>query len=162
MSNQIITIACISIGLSSALVAGVFQAFSEFVMKALIQAKPASGVDAMQMINRTVFKTVFLVLLIGLTPVTAAIAIYAYFNIASPATTWIIAGAVIYVIGVFLVTMRGNVPMNERLDKMDNDSAETFIYWTEYGTVWTRWNHVRMLGSLATAICFIIAGVLMS
>ena len=49
-----------------ALVAGVFLTFSDFVMRSLAATQPAGGIEAMQQINRKVFRTLFMVLLIGM------------------------------------------------------------------------------------------------
>ncbi len=159
MSTDWIIYACLFVGLSSALVAGVFQSFSDFVMKALIAAEPAGGIEAMQMINRTVFRSVFLVLFLALVPITIGCAAFAHIGLTGPARVWILSGAAIYLIGVFLVTMFGNVPMNNRLAVMDHARSETVTYWRTYGDVWTNWNHVRTLGSVATAVCFLLAAI---
>lgn len=159
MTADWIVYAYLAAGLASALVAGVFLTFSDFVMKALIAAEPAGGIEVMQRLNRTVFRSVFLALFIALAPVSIGLAIYAIVALAGPAAAWSVAAAVIYVPGVFLVTAFGNVPMNQRLDGMDHRSAEAADYWRAYGRVWTRWNHVRAVGSVATAACFLMAGV---
>ena len=151
--------ACLAMGLSCALVAGVFQSFSDFVMRALIAAEPSAGIESMQMINRTVFQSVFLAMMLGLAPASLLFGSYAYLYLAGAAASWIVSGAAIYIVTVFLVTMLGNVPMNNRLDQMDNAAAGTVGYWQIYGSVWTRWNHLRTLGSLAAAICFLAAAV---
>lgn len=150
---------CLAMALSSALVAGVFQSFSDFVMRALIAAAPSAGIESMQMINRTVFGSVFLVMLLGLAPASSILGVYAYLYWLGPGARWILAGGAVYIVSVFLVTMLGNVPMNNRLDRMDTASADAADYWRQYGIVWTRWNHVRTLGALAAAICFLAAAV---
>lgn len=159
MPSDWIVYACLAAGVSSLLVAGVFQSFSDFVMRSLVAAHPASGIESMQIINRKVFRSWFLVMLLGLAPVSLAFAGYAYFNMSAPASLLIFAGAAIYVVFVFIVTIFGNVPMNNRLDRMDPFAQETADYWTTYGVVWTRWNHVRTLGSLASALCFLFASI---
>jgi len=159
MTMNWIVYACLMTGLCSALVAGVFQSFSDFVMKALNAAEPSGGIEAMQLINRVVFRSVFLVMLLGMVPSVLGLAAYSHFNLDGAAQAWIMTGAVIYVIGVFLVTMFGNVPMNNRLDSMDRAVPEATKYWRTYGVVWTRWNHVRTFGSAAAAICFLLASV---
>lgn len=159
MTTTWIVYVCLAAGLSSALVAGVFQAFSDFVMKALIAAEPTSGIEAMQMINRTVLRSFFVVLLLGLAPGSLALAAYAYLYLGGPAAAWIQTGTAIYVIGVFLVTLVGNVPMNNRLARLEHTADETVGYWRIYGVSWTRWNHVRTFCSLWAAICFLIAAL---
>lgn len=150
---------CLTIGLSSALVAGVFQSFSEFVMKSLIATHPVGGIEAMQLINQYVYKTAFLGMFVILVPMTLGFAIYSYFNIQGVAKIWVISGALIYLVFVAIVTMRGNVPMNMHLDSMNHFAADTGTYWKTYGRVWTNWNHVRTFGAIATSICFLLAAV---
>ena len=63
---------------ASAIVAGVFLTFSDFVMQSLAAANPAGGIQSMQIINRKVFKTVFMVLLLGMSALSPALISYAY------------------------------------------------------------------------------------
>ena len=162
MVSEWIVFACLMAGLSSALVAGVFQSFSDFVMRGLLRAAPASGIESMQGLNRTVFRSLFLATFLALVPVSIGFAVFAGLNMQGISQNLIIAAAIIYVPSVFLVTIAGNVPMNERLDRMDHTSAEAAEYWITYGRIWTRWNTVRMIGSIATAWCYMFAAVLMS
>jgi uncharacterized membrane protein len=57
----------------------------------------------------------------------------------------------IYLIGTFLVTMVGNVPLNNALAIADPHSTEGATLWAKYLTNWTFWNHVRMIAALAAA-----------
>lgn len=150
---------CLFLGLSSALVAGVFQSFSDFVMAGLLRAAPSSGIDAMQQLNRTVFRSVFIAMFLALVPISLGFAIYAWFSLDGLTQRLIIAAAMIYLPLVFLVTAAGNVPMNERLDKMNHQSDEAAAYWQTYGRVWTRWNTVRTIGSIAAAGCYLFASI---
>ncbi len=74
MPTDWIIYACLAAGVSSLLVAGVFQSFSDFIMRSLVAASPAGGIESMQMINRKVFRSWFLVMLLGLAPVSLAFA----------------------------------------------------------------------------------------
>lgn len=159
MPDNWIIYASLTAGLSSALVAGVFQAFSDFVMPGLIRSEPKGGIESMQHINRTVFRSVFLATFLILVPVLLAFSAFAWFQMDGIARGLIISGTAVYILSVFGVTIAGNVPMNERLDGMAYASAEAGTYWQTYGKVWTNWNHVRTLGSVATAICFLLAAV---
>lgn len=150
---------CIAIGLASALVAGVFQSFSDFVMRGLVAAGPASGMDSMQHINRTVFRSVFLTTFFALVPATIGAAIYSQLTMSGAAAQLIALGMMIYVSSVFSVTLFGNVPLNNRLDRLALDGPDAQAYWAHYAKRWTQWNHVRTLGSLAAATCFILAAM---
>lgn len=157
MTTHWIIYTCLASGLACALVAGVFQAFSDFVMKGLISASPSSGITAMQMINITVFKSVFIVMMLGLAPSLVFFSIYAYVYQPASISLWVIIGTAIYVPSVFLVTMFGNVPMNNTLARTDHTTLQAKEYWHTYVTDWTRWNHARTFGALASALCFLFA-----
>ncbi len=146
----------------AAVIAGVFLTFSDFVMTALRAASPQSGAEAMQQINRKVYGSAFLVLLLGMAPASLGLAVYAWFFLQDPAAIWMIAGAVVYLVGVVLVTMICNVPMNKRLDVMDHTTAKAQGYWSIYAVSWTLWNHVRTIASGASAVCFFVGCVLLA
>jgi uncharacterized membrane protein len=157
MTDDLILIACAAAVVACGLTAGVFLAFSDFVMKALFAASPASGIEAMQLINRKVYGSVFMTLLIAMLVISVALVPYAVVYMTSPAVAWVISGCVLYVIGVFIVTVAFNVPMNQRLDAMNHESNETASYWTVYASSWTLWNHVRTIASIGCVVCFLIA-----
>jgi len=52
--------------LADAILAGVFLAFSDFIMRSLAQTSGTGGIEAMQVINREVFRWVFMALFLGL------------------------------------------------------------------------------------------------
>ena len=150
---------CLLLGLSSALVAGVFQSFSDFIMRGLVLSTAASGIESMQQINRTVLRSAFLAIFLLLVPVTLGFAIYARFMLEGYSQIFIIAAAVAYLITVFLVTVIGNIPMNQRLASIRYTSEESKSYWLIYGRVWTRWNHIRTICAIVTAVCFLLAAI---
>ena len=49
-----------------ALVGGVFLAFSDFIMRSLVLTGGHGGIEAMQTINREVFRWVFMALFLGM------------------------------------------------------------------------------------------------
>lgn len=159
MPSDWIVYACLTAGLASALVAGVFQSFSDFVMRSLVAARPAAGAEAMQQINRKVFRSAFIAMLLGLAPVSLAFAAYAWTALDGVPARFLIVGAALYLSTVIGVTVAGNVPMNERLDRLDVSGPEGERYWRIYGVAWTRLNHVRTLGALAAALCFLLAAL---
>ena len=156
MENAIFFV-CLLLGFASALVAGVFQSFSDFVMAGLGRARPAGGIESMQHINRTVFRSVFLTSFLLLVPATMLFGGYTLFTTDSPDRGYIAAATGIYLVTVFGVTMFGNVPMTKHLDQLDFDSEEAANYWRVYCRDWTRWNHVRTFGAAATAAVFLLA-----
>lgn len=156
MENWVLYI-CLWLGFVSAMVAGVFMSFSDFVMEGLARTKPAGGIESMQHINRTVLRSVFLTSFISLVPLTIGFAMFAAVQTVGPGRAFVIAAATIYCLAVFVVTIAGNVPMNRRLDRLNHDSVPAATYWRTYSEDWTRWNHVRTVGAAATASFFLLA-----
>lgn len=157
MPTDWIVYACLLLGLSSALVGGVFQAFSDFVMRGLLLAQPAGGIDSMQQINRTVLRSEFIVSLLALAPLSVGFAIFGWLQLDGLARNLIVAAGVVYSLTVFFVTIAGNVPMNRRLDSLSANSPEAAGYWRVYGLRWTRLNHLRTVGSITTAGLYLVA-----
>ncbi|MEQ8896575.1 MAG: DUF1772 domain-containing protein [Roseovarius sp.] len=156
MSETIILVTVGSVALIMALVSGVFLGFSDFIMRSLRVASPRAGIEAMQEINREVLSSVFVFSLLALAPVSLGLMGYAWWAMSGPARGWFIAGGAVYVVGTFLVTLFGNVPMNRRLDVMAVDGPETEAYWAHYAVAWTRWNHVRTVASALAAVALLV------
>jgi uncharacterized membrane protein len=161
MTYDWLLLACLFLALWSAVIGGVFSAFSEFVMSGLLRAAPASGIEAMQHINRTVLRTQFVVGIIAIAPLSLVLAVHASMTVEGTARTLLVLASALYVPSVFLMTVFGNVPMNNRLDRLDHRSAEAHAYWAVYGRHWTRLNHVRTIGSVLTAALYLAAGTVL-
>jgi len=145
-----------------AIISGVFLAFSDFVMKSLAIAQPSVGIISMQLINRKVYGSLFLIILMGFAACSLILAYIALVYLTGSASSWVLAGSGIYLLGVFLVTVVFNVPMNNKLDALDHSTLATANYWKTYASSWTMWNHVRTLSSAAAAICFLVATILLA
>lgn len=144
--------------LGSGTVAGVFFAFSTFVMAALARLPAAQGIAAMQAINITVINPVFFAAFLGTAAACAVLAVLALRGWAGrPGAGWLLAGCVLYLVGSIVVTMVCHVPRNDALAKLDPGAAASAGLWVEYVRSWTAWNHVRMAASLAAAGAFIVA-----
>ena len=146
--------------IASAVVSGVFLTFSDFVMRSLDKADRAAGIQVMQVINREVFHWVFMTLLLELSALSPLLAGFAYFNLAGPGALLVEAGGMIYFIGVFVVSLIFNIPMNNRLARLSHTSAEAAEYWSNtYFPKWTYWNYVRAISACAAAICFLLVSL---
>jgi uncharacterized membrane protein len=156
--NALIFVLLLLSALGSGLMAGVFFAFSNFVMAALARLAPAEGIRAMQAINVTVLNRLFLATFLG-TGVTsvAAMVIAAVWRRGDPGTLYCLMAGALYLIGSILVTMRGNVPLNNALAALDPTHPESATRWSDYVHNWTRWNHVRTIACAVATALFIFA-----
>jgi uncharacterized membrane protein len=143
--------------LGCGLIAGVFFAFSTFVMKALAQQPPAQGIAAMQSINITVINPWFMTAFLGTAVACIFLAISSLLKWQEAGVVYLLVGCLLYLIGTFLVTIVFNVPLNDTLAKVKPESPESATVWASYLANWTFWNHIRTMAALAAAVAFILA-----
>ncbi|MCZ6574221.1 MAG: DUF1772 domain-containing protein [Planctomycetota bacterium] len=143
--------------LGSGLVAGIFFAFSTFVMRALGQLPQNQGISAMKAINVTVLNPWFFLAFFGTGAVCLLVAFLALGSSAGMQRAYLLAGCSLYLLGCLLVTMAFNVPLNDRLASADPDSSGAEALWAHYLSRWTLWNHVRTAAPLAAAGLFTMA-----
>lgn len=143
--------------LGCGLIAGVFFAFSAFVMKALARIPAAQGIVAMQSINVVVINPVFLGVYLGAAAGCVALAITAVMRWHMPGAVYLFTGSLLYLIGTILVTGMFNIPRNNALAGIDPLKGEGERVWVGYVKSWTAWNHVRTAASLAAAALLTMA-----
>ncbi len=157
MSSAVFDIVNVAAVLGSALVAGFFFSFSAVNMKALGRLPAEQGIAAMQSINIVVLNPWFFTAFFGTAVACVILAAYATFHWHAPSATYLLAGSVLYLGGVILVTILFNVPLNDALAVVKPESAAGAELWTRYLTVWTVWNHVRTVAPLLAASSFLMA-----
>jgi uncharacterized membrane protein len=155
--NNLLFVLTLCAVLGCGLMAGVFFAFSTFIMRALARLQPAQGIAAMQSINRTVINPWFLGVFLGTAAVCILLAGAALWQWQQPGTVYLLAGSLLYLIGTVLVTMVFNVPMNDALENVDPASSDAAGQWASYLTRWTAWNHVRTAAALLGAASITLA-----
>lgn len=138
--------------LGCGLVAGVFFAFSTFVMNALARLQPKEGIAAMQSINITAINPLFMLALFGTAVACIFLAVSSVLKWHQPGAAYLLVGSLLYLIGTVLVTIAFNVPLNDALAIAKPDSTEGANLWAKYLTNWTFWNHVRTIAALAAAL----------
>jgi len=131
--------------------AGVFFAFSSFVMKALARLSPAQGIAAMNSMNITAVTPLFMTALFGPGATCLLLAIVAVSAWHKPGAGYLFVGAAVYLTGAILVTIVFNVPRNDALARVNPSDAEASRFWLEYVRSWTMWNHVRTVAALVSA-----------
>ena len=141
--------------LGCGLVAGVFFAFSSFVMSALSRLPAAQGVAAMQLINIRVLNPLFLGVFLGTAAACVALAAISMLR-PQPGAAFLLAGSLLYLVGTFGVTVVFNVPLNDALATLQPDDVEASSRWAAYVSGWTAWNHVRTVAALAAAAAIVL------
>jgi len=143
--------------LGCGLIAGVFFAFSAFVIKGLSRLPPGQGIGGMQSINIAAITPVFMIALFGTAALCAAVAVLAVSRWQRPGAAYLLTGGLLYIFGTILVTILFNVPRNEALANVDPTTSAGVKLWADYLTTWTAWNHVRTIAALGATASFIMA-----
>ena len=154
--NLVTTVAGVLALLGSAVIGGVFFAFSSFIMKALARVPSSEGIAAMQSINVVVLNPSFLGTFFGTAVISLLVAGLAIKGWGSPSAPWFLAGAVLYVVGTFLVTILGNVPLNDQLAASPAADSASVAVWEHYLDRWTMLNTVRTVAAIAAVLLFTV------
>ncbi len=149
--------ATLATALGCGLVAGVFFAFSTFVMPALKRLPPAHGIAAMQAINVSAVTAAFMTALFGTAAACVGLAVWAATSWGEPPAALVLAGGAAYVVGTIGVTIARNVPLNDRLAVLNPHATGADSHWIRYLSSWTAWNHVRAAAALAAAATLTVA-----
>ena len=139
------------------LMAGVYFAFSAFIMTSLGRIAPSSGMVAMNATIVDIVKSPFMPVFMLTTLAAASLAVLGVVRWGQPGSTLMVIGGAIYVLGMFGVTMVFNQPMNEALLAADPASPQGLALWSRYLTEWTMWNHVRTVASTIATGMFVAA-----
>lgn len=143
--------------LGAGLVAGVFFAFSTFVMPALARLPAPAGIAAMQSINITVINPAFMGAFMGTALLCLGLALMAWLRWQQPGAGFVMLGCLIYLLGSLGVTLVLNVPLNDQLAALDPAATDSAGFWSRYLVDWTRWNTLRTIASLLASAAFIQA-----
>jgi len=152
-----ITFLSLCTALGAGLMAGVFFAFSTFIMNALERLPPAQGIVAMQSINVAAINAWFMGLFLGTSILCSLSAVSGLRHLDEPGAGFLVVGGLLYLIGAFGVTMAFNVPRNDALAAVRSESPEAGIFWVRYVSEWTAWNHVRGSAALVAAVLLLLA-----
>ena len=143
--------------IGSGAIGGAFFAFSSFIMKSLGRIPAPEGMRAMQSINIVVITPWFMAPFFGTALLSIALAIIAGLELEKSHAPYLLGGAALYLVGTMVITIAGNVPLNNELAATDADSAEGREVWARYVFRWTALNTLRTGAALAASVAFIVA-----
>jgi uncharacterized membrane protein len=149
--DNMLFIAITLVGLST----GVFFAWSCSVLPGLKLLAAREYILAFQAMNRAIQNPVFLLCFLGA-------------GIALPVAAWmhrgnslqgglLLAASVVYIVGVLGVTMAGNVPMNEALDKFDTSAATVAEMARQRELFEGQWMALHNWRSVAAVVSFMLS-----
>lgn len=138
-------------------ISGILYSFSDFIMKAFNTLSSRNAVAAMQGINITVYRSLFMVIFMSLVPISIITAIWSIATLGWTDSLFVVLGTLFYIVGTFIITGLGNVPLNESLKQVDINHQEVSSAWKSYYTRWTRLNTLRCLFGILAGFSYIFA-----
>ncbi|UII78379.1 DUF1772 domain-containing protein [Flagellimonas sp. CMM7] len=143
------------------LVAGLCFTWGNAVTPGIGQLDDLGYLQSFQRMNRSIENPLFFAIFIGSFFIGIA-TIFANKGI-SPSHFWLILIAVIiYFLGVVLVTITGNVPLNELLDKTnltDSGIEDLKALRERFENPWNRFHTIRIITATISFAMLIIAGI---
>lgn len=158
-SNLVLAAGTIMTGL----MAGLFFSFSTAIIPGLSQLPDGTYLKAFQHINSSIQNPAFLLSFMApliLLPVSVW---FQYKQGGSSAWIWTLAATVLYVIGVFGITVSGNVPLNDALAKSDLTNASLPSLADQraaFEPLWNKLHSVRTIANFFAFICLTISCII--
>jgi uncharacterized membrane protein len=155
------TIILIVTATTTGLIGGLFYAYSCSVNLGLGRLSDGAYLAAMQSINKAILNPVFFASFIG-TLLLLPACTYLHYKPSSTKFIVLLIATALYVVGVFGVTIFGNVPLNEGLDKIDFSVAsieDISRQRINFEKPWNRLHQIRTVASVITLVLVIIACV---
>lgn len=143
-----------------ALIAGLFYSYSVSINPGLNRLTDKEYLRAMQSINRAILNPAFFLSFMGsliLLPISTWL-LYRYEGIGT-AFYLVLAATIVYIVGVFGVTMFGNVPLNNTLDNLNLDTGSTADITTwrnNFEIPWNRLHSVRTFANIVSLLLFLV------
>jgi uncharacterized membrane protein len=156
MSERALIVLTFAAAIGSGVVAGIFFAFSSFIMPALGRVQPESGIAVMNAVNVTVYNPGFMFVFMGTGAACLLLALGAYVWWDSLDGKLLLLAALTYLILCVAVTSAFNVPLNDALAAANQDSQQQADLWLRILNDWTSWNHVRTAAALVSAVALTV------
>lgn len=151
--------------LTTLLVTGLLFTFSLLVMPGLGQLEDRSFLRGFQEIDRIIQDNhpVFVVVWLGSVVGLVSAAVIGFSQLDGPVRGLLVVGAGLYLVGVQLPTMRGNVPLNNQLQTLELETmteSELAEARKAFEPAWIRLNVFRTISCVVAALLLIVAGIL--
>lgn len=142
--------------ITTALISGLFYAWYCSVIPGLAKVSDQTYVETMQQINRAILNPLFFFSFMG---TVFLLPLSTWLQYASSGTNTrfllLLLASIIYLTGTFGVTMFGNVPLNDALDRVDLSSATAAR--AQFETMWNKLNTIRTVASFVALALTIVA-----
>lgn len=140
--------------LFTGLMAGIFFTWSNAVKPGIGKLSDLEYLRSLKSMNRVILNNTFKIIFSGAIITTALLPIF-YFNLYPNNIFWVfISTFIIYWVGAFGVTIFGNIPLNELLDKTSLANVSLEELKTLRTSIELKWNNFNLIRSISSAVSF--------
>jgi uncharacterized membrane protein len=154
------TIVLLLAALATALIAGLFYNWTTAITTGLHKLPDREYIAAMQSINQAIQNPLFFLSFFG---AAILLPVCSYIHYKSPLSVnfyLLLAATILYLAGVMAVTVAGNIPLNNMLDKFDlaNASAEKITAMRQaFENKWNNLNTIRTIASFISLLLVLLS-----
>lgn len=143
--------------LLTGLIAGLFYGYDCSVIKGFRNLTDKEYLNAFQSINRAILNPYFFLSFMG-SLLVLPVATWLSYKAAAPISFYLLlAATVLYVVGVFGVTVVGNIPLNNQLDQFDISNAAPDAVKAMRQKFEPNWNRFHAIRTYANILSFLLA-----
>jgi uncharacterized membrane protein len=154
---SLLTITQITAVILVGLAAGLFYNWDCAIVQGLGNLPDKEYLSAFQSINRVILNPYFFMSFMGSLILLPIAAWMTYKTGNTSAFYFMLAAALLYIIGVFGVTIGGNVPLNDLVDKFDITNASPEAIKAMRIKFESNWNYLQHIRTYAAILAFIAA-----
>ena len=141
---------------TTALIGGLFYAWSCSVIPGLARVPDRTYLEAMQEINRAILNPVFFLSFVG-TALLLPLCTYLQYSSVLHNRFWLLLlASIVYLGGTFGVTMSGNVPLNNMLDTFQLSTATANDLAAMRAKFEQRWVYLHTIRTVANVLALIL------
>jgi uncharacterized membrane protein len=142
--------------LFTGLMAGIFFTWSNAVKPGIGKLSDLEYLRALQSMNRVILNNTFRIIFIGSILAVAIVPIF-YFNLYPENIFWLfITAFIIYWVGAFGVTIFGNIPLNEILDKTSLETFSLEELKSLRTSIEVKWNNLNLIRTISSVLTFVL------
>lgn len=149
------TIVLLLTTLLTGLLAGIFFTWSNAITPGIGRLDDINYLSAFQNMNRTIVNPLFLIIFMG--PVFLSFVTAYLYKSNHPYILWLLLlAAILYFVGVFLVTIIGNIPLNNLLDKTDLTNISLEEARSLRDKFELKWNNLHLVRTITSTLSFLL------
>ena len=149
------TIVLLFFTLLTGLLAGVFFTWTNAITPGIGRLNDIDYLQAFQHMNRTILNPLFYIVITG--PLLLSfVAVFLYKENSGFILRLLTTAGMIYFLGVFIITILGNIPLNDIVDKTNLEAINLEDAKTLRDRFETKWNNLHLIRTISSSTSFLL------